>query len=80
MKKKIYLIYIKWIDPTVHNSSNIYKDYYFIIQQTAGILVKEDEKYIRVALNIDETNEGDYIDIPKNLVIYEYRKILTVKS
>lgn len=71
---KYKLVYIEWKDPTYHCDRSIKNDWALITQRTGGLLVKEDKKYIRVALNIDEDGIGEYIDIPKCLIINEKRR------
>lgn len=73
MKSK-EIAYIIWEDPTWHSDKNIQDDWNLIKQITCGLVVKEDKKYIRIALNIDETKYGEYIDIPKSLIVYEKRR------
>ncbi|MFH8039043.1 MAG: hypothetical protein QXJ14_03470 [Candidatus Aenigmatarchaeota archaeon] len=69
------LVYIEWQDPTWHSDRNIDSDWSLIKQKTAGMLVKEDKNFIRIALTIDEDNIGEFIDIPKSLILkrYEYK-------
>ena len=74
MDKIKYLVIIKWKDPTYHSNENVFKkDYDFTIQFTAGMLVKEDKLSIRIALNIDDNGNGEYIDIPKSLIIKMFK-------
>jgi len=63
------LVLIEWEDPTWHSDKNVFDtDFELIKQYTAGFLIKETKKFIRVALNIDEDGYGEYIDIPKGLI------------
>lgn len=69
------IVYIEWQDPTWYSGRNIEMDWCLVKQKTAGLLVKEDKNYIRVALTVDEDNIGEFIDIPKSLILkrYEYK-------
>ena len=63
------LVLIEWRDPTWHSDKNVFDtDFEFVKQTTAGLLIKETKKYIRVALNIDDDGFGEYIDIPKSII------------
>ncbi|MCS7232478.1 MAG: hypothetical protein RMJ67_10165 [Elusimicrobiota bacterium] len=73
-ERKIRIIYIVWEDPTWCSNKHIDSEWSLMIQKTAGILGKEDNNYIRVILNVDENNIGDYIDIPKDLILV--RKVI----
>jgi len=64
------LVMVEWQDPTWHSDKNVFEtDFELIKQYTAGFLVKETKKFIRIALNIDDDGYGEYIDIPKGLII-----------
>lgn len=66
---KYDLVYIEWEDPTFYSFTKTDKmPFMLTIQRTAGMCVMENEKYIRVALTVDEDNVGEFIDIPKTLI------------
>jgi len=75
-KGKISVIVVKWIDPTWHSDKNVFDTKFSCIEQiSAGLFITENKKFIRIALNIDEEGFGEFIDIPKSLIIkrWEYR-------
>lgn len=63
------IVYIEWQDPTWHSDKCVNSDWSLIKQKTAGMLVKEDKNFVRVALNVDEDGIGEFIDIPKSLIL-----------
>ncbi|MCX7716694.1 MAG: hypothetical protein N2Z73_04685 [Endomicrobia bacterium] len=72
--KKIRLIYVLWEDPTWCSNKYIDSEWSLMLQKTAGILGKENDEYVRVILNVDEDGVGDFIDIPKDLILV--RKVI----
>lgn len=75
------IVYVEWQDPTVYTSRDINKIPELIKQYTAGMLIVEDKNFMRVALNVNDNYIGDYIDIPKSLIIYvkKYKIRQTIK-
>ncbi|MFN3551408.1 MAG: hypothetical protein ACK4WJ_06345 [Endomicrobiia bacterium] len=71
IKKLGKKVIIEWQDVTVYFNKHIEKVYSPIRQITIGFLVKTDKKFKRVAFNINENGEGDFIDIPVSLIINE---------
>lgn len=62
------LVVIEWEDPTWVSEESLESEFNLMKQYTAGFLVKENKKYIRVAMNYDEDNIGEFTDIPKSLI------------